>query len=121
MNRFEGRANARSSTTLPSTALNRFAMTEMTPMSGRCSGKRDSCDSLEPPLSGGWPPTPTARTRHGAQGRLGRSHVLPAATRIRTEHPTLPGPTDRVSSYQAGGATDPGTPASTVTRENAAL
>jgi hypothetical protein len=50
MNRFERRANARSSTTLPSKPLNRFAMTEMTTTTGRCSGKTDSCDSLAPAI-----------------------------------------------------------------------
>ena len=45
-NPFKRHANARSSTTLPSTALNRLVMTEMTSRTGRCSGENDSCDSL---------------------------------------------------------------------------
>ena len=39
MNRFKRLANACSSTTLPSKALNRFAMTQTTPKTDRCSGK----------------------------------------------------------------------------------
>ena len=46
MNRFERCANARSSTTLPSTVLNRLVMTEMTSQTGRCLSEKDSCDSL---------------------------------------------------------------------------
>jgi len=46
MNRFKRNANARSSTTLSSKPLNRFAMTEMTTTIARCPGEIDSCDSL---------------------------------------------------------------------------
>lgn len=46
MNRFKRHANARSSTTLSSKPLNRFAMTEMTTTTARCSRENDSCDSL---------------------------------------------------------------------------
>jgi hypothetical protein len=46
MNRFKRHANARSSTTLSSKPLNRFAMTEMTTTTARCSREDDSCDSL---------------------------------------------------------------------------
>ena len=78
MNRFERCANERSSTTLPPTALSRLVMTEMTPRTGRCSGKRDSCDSLEPLLSSRWPRAQAAHSgtlRAGAtQRRSAESH-----------------------------------------------
>ena len=56
MNGSKRRANASSSTALPSRPLNRFAMTGMTPTAVRLSGKRDSCDSLSPRIRVGWPP-----------------------------------------------------------------
>jgi hypothetical protein len=92
MNRFEGRANARSSTTLPSTALNRFAMTEMIPISGRCSGKMDSCDSLRPRIPPGSASGRGEKERHFQPGlvdtrRLGWDHQV---LRPYRERPALP-------------------------------
>ncbi len=48
MNRFERFANARSSTTLSSAALNQPAMTEGTSKTDGRSEKMDSCNSLAP-------------------------------------------------------------------------